>query len=154
MSLSFPLIDASTGYEIIAFMRRGRWYWYLRHPRTKRFVRRIRELTVKITVTVDYREELAKKRNPLYVDMTVATVLRDSFEPKDLLDAETTLIDVAHRELAGNFSTGVPAISEVAGIEYFSYMRYAEYYPEVHVEIIWWHREGEKGNETEYTTRA
>jgi len=154
MSLSFPLIDASTGYEIIAFTRRGRWYWYLRHPRTKRFIRRIRELTIKTTVTVDYKEEMAKKRNPLYVDMTVATVLKDSFEPRELLDAETTLIDVAHRELATNFSSGVPTISEVVGIEYFSYAKYHEYLPEVHVEIIWWHREGEHASETEYTTRA
>ncbi|RLG58787.1 hypothetical protein DRN86_05200 [Candidatus Geothermarchaeota archaeon] len=97
---------------------------------------------------------MARKRNPLYVDLTVATVLRDHFEPRDLLGVEDRLIDIAHRELAANFSSGVPSISEVVGVEYFAFKKVEEVYPETHVEIIWWHREGEHASETEYTTRA
>lgn len=152
MSITFPLIDAATGYEIIAFVRRGRWYWYLRHPKTKRFIRRIRELSVKVTVTVDYPKEVAKKRNPLYIDLTVATTLRDHFEPKDVLEAQDKLIDTAHKTIEREFNEGVVNISEVAGIEYFARRITAADFPECKVDLIWWHHEGESGNEKEFYT--
>jgi len=154
MSITFPLIDAQTGYEIIAFVRRGRWYWYLRHPRTKRFIRRIRELSIKITVTVEYSEEEAQKKNPLYVDMTVSTTLRDHFEPRDILETQDVLIDVAHREISAWFGVGIVHISEVVGIEYFSKRITKVDFPEVKVDLIWWHRSEVDSREEEYYTSA
>lgn len=154
MSLTFPLVDSQTGYEIIAFIRRGRWYWYLRHPKTKRFIRRIRELTVKITVTVDYPKEVAKKQNPLYVDLTIATTLVDHFEPKDILEVQDKLIDKAHKILEEKFSEGVPRISEVSGIEYFARRVTRADFPECKVELIWWHHHEGDGNEEEFFTEA
>jgi len=152
MSLTFPLIDSATGYEIICFKRRGRWYWYLRHPRTKRFIRRIREFTIKITVTVEYSEEEAKKDNPLYVDLTIRTTLTDTFEPVQILEVQDKLIDKAHKILEEKFSEGVPRISEVSGIEYFGRRTTRADYPEAKVELIWWHHVEGDGNEEEFYT--
>jgi len=150
MSITFPLIDASTGYEIIAFVRRGRWYWYLRHPRTKRFIRRIRELTIKITVTVEYSEEEAQKKNPLYIDMTVSTTLTDTFKPRDILEVQDKLIDKAHKILEQKFSAGIPYISDVSGIEYIARRATTATYPEAHVELIWWHRSEADSSEEDF----
>ena len=154
MSLTFPQVDSSTGYEIIAFVRRGKWYWYLRHPRTKRFVRRIRELTVKVTVTVDYSEEEASKKNPLYVDLTVRTTLTDSFTPVDVVEAEDKLIDVAHKVISNKFNEGVVRISEVSGVEYFARRTTRATFPEAYVELIWWHRSEADSSEEDFYIEA
>jgi hypothetical protein len=84
----FPAIDADTGDEIIVFQRRGTLYIYLRrhHPiqvmtrtgrvvRLKPFIRRLRRIRLTVALVFKYTMNMAKRKNPLYVDIIIETNL-------------------------------------------------------------------------------
>jgi len=140
MSRRVVLEDASTGLEIIGFIRAGRWIYMLRDPYTKRFVRRCRRFEVRYIMELNYE---GRKGNNLYIDALIATVMYDP--PQDLLEdarkaLETELSEII-REL---FGLHVAGMMEERGYEYRSEPEYEYDFPSALAVIIWYHSVEEK----------
>jgi len=80
--LAYVYTDADTGNELVFFVRRKRWVCYLRDVKTKRFIKGLRNVEIRCYLVVDYSVERAKKRNPLYIDLVVRTVI----QPHEILE--------------------------------------------------------------------
>jgi hypothetical protein len=123
MSARVVLDDADTGEEIVTFWRRGRAYTYLRDRVTKRFIRRLIGIELRIFMEVEYDPVRAKKGNPLYVDAVLVGALKPEmiFE---LLRYEDDQIDLCERETARDFGWAVvDLLLDLRGIEYGSEIR-------------------------------
>ncbi len=138
-------IDADTGNEIIFFYRRGRPYLYLRDRRTKRFIKRLMVIEIRVFIVVEYGIEKAKKRNPIYIDNVVITSVR----PKDMEKIEEIkedLIDKAIEIIVRYFATPIAYYSTISGIEYGSKVtKRGEYPKSFSYEIVWKHHRKEEG---------
>jgi hypothetical protein len=87
MSQSLILVDADTGDELLHFVRRWRrridaiplrihrHYLFLRDTSTKRFIKMLHFMELRVYCVVEYSEETAPRRNPLYVDAVAKTLL-------------------------------------------------------------------------------
>ena len=62
--MAIAWLDEETGNEMVFFERRGRWYGYLRDPITKRFIRRIYEIYVYVSYSIDYDSQ----DKPIFAD--------------------------------------------------------------------------------------
>ena len=138
MEMSFKVFDdADTGDEILYFVRRyyrrrdaillrvPRHYLYLRDAQTKRFIRRLRAMELRMFEVVDYDEEQASKGNPLYVDVVTSTYLFAKEVP-EVEEWEERLHEKAKektRELFGSFVTY--QLLDRSGVEYGSRLRVA-----------------------------
>jgi hypothetical protein len=127
--------DADTGDEILYFVRR---YYrridtiplvepihtlMLRDAKTKRFIRRLIGVELRLFMVVEYTEEEAKKGNPLYVD---AVGIR-AIEPKSFPDREDelrTIESALSGKVAENFGSYVESeLLDTAGQEIGSEIR-------------------------------
>lgn len=87
MVMSSSFVDADSGEEIITFMwRHPRWtagryvkVMMLRDRETKRFIKRIKGITVSGAVVFEYPK--GKRANPLYVDIKM-----ESFIPAEYIE--------------------------------------------------------------------
>lgn len=127
--------DSDTGEEIVVFTRLGRIYAFLRDARTKRFIRRLRRVEVRVYAVVDYK---GRKGNPIYIDVVVKTILR----PEHFLRIRTiahqlalACLDVI-REYFGRY---VERLAAVSGIEYGSQITVTAEYPAYKWVIVWRH---------------
>lgn len=77
VKLPYVVVDDSTGQEIVAFLRRGRPYFYLRDRVTKRFIKRLRKIKVNAIITVDYVPEARPYYHSLYIDNKTSGNLTD-----------------------------------------------------------------------------
>ena len=135
MSRRVVLEDASTGLEIIGFIRLGRWFYMLRDPVTKRFVRRCRRFEVRFLMELDYE---GRKGNNLYIDALIATVLYDP--PQDLLEDVREALESELREIIREeFGPYVAGMMEERGYEYRSEPEYEYDFPKALAVIIWYH---------------
>jgi len=127
------VVDADTGNEIVAFIRKGKCYIYLRHPQTKRFIRKLDKVELRVFKVLDYDV----KAHPVYADFSARWILscqelltREKAE-KDIEDA----IDLAIQSKFGKY---LKDLSEYAGIEYGSRLIGAEGYTTF--DAVWKHR--------------
>jgi hypothetical protein len=123
MSLRVVLDDADTGEEIVTFYRRGRVYTYLRDAVTKRFIRRLYGIELRIYMEVEYDVTRARKGNPLYVDAVFIGALKPEmiFE---LREHEDDLIYRCENEVGKDFGWSVvDLLLSLRGIEYGSNIR-------------------------------
>ena len=135
MSRRVVLEDASTGLEIIGFIRLGRWIYMLRDPYTKRFVRRCRRFEVRFIMELDYE---GRRGNNLYIDALIATVLYDP--PQDLLEAVEAELRIALSDIIlSEFGHYIAGMMEERGYEYRSEPEYEYDFPKAIAVIIWYH---------------
>ncbi len=135
--MAVTVVDADTGNEIIAFYRRKRCYIYLRHPQTKRFIKRLKRVELRIFKVLNYDV----KAHPIYADFSARWILscqelltRERAE-KDLEFA----IDLA---IQSKFGKHLAKLSDYAGIEYGSRLYGAEGYTTF--DAVWKHRKTAK----------
>lgn len=153
MSVRVALDDSDTGHEIIFFYRRGRPYTFLRDKKTKRFIRILRRVELRVFMEVEYSEEEAKKGNPLYVDAVGKTLLMPHHIPK-LEEIENKVEDMVVwivRRLFGLYVAH--GLLDLRGIEYGSIKTVEEEWEEgkVHYVVIWKHHPEDKGKTMEGT---
>jgi hypothetical protein len=147
----FVVTDADTGDEIIFFFRRGKPYLWLRDKRTKRFIKRLKEVELRVFMVVDYSASEARKGNPLYVDAGAFTRLKpEEFAEKGYWEQqlEWSLTHV----VAKNFGYYVTTrLLELSGIEYGSMPKYGEKLEnrEFHYVLTWKHHPEDKGKTRE-----
>jgi len=142
-------IDADTGNEIIFFYRRGRPYLYLRDRKTKRFIKRLMKIEIRVFIVIEYPETIAKKKNPVYIDNVTITTITPEFIEK-IHEIKEDLIDKGIEIIMRKFSTPLAYYATVSGIEYGSKITRKVAYPkEYYYEIIWKHRPKEKGKKEE-----
>jgi len=120
--------DADTGNEIMFFYRRGKPYLYLRDAYTKRFIKRLREVEVRVYQVVEYSRELARKGNPLYLDAVGKTIVTVE-EIKDLDRVEDRLEIAVYHIVMRYFGKYVAFdLLELRGTEYGSEKTTETYY--------------------------
>jgi hypothetical protein len=134
--LPHAVVDDDTGLEIIAFKRYGRYYFYLRDPVTKRFIKRIDRVNVKCTVAIDYRS-LRRYYHSIYVDTNVKfDVKPENWEYLDRIEEALAL----HGKEAINRDFGSALLSFMTKPK-FSYhskqLTYSDVY--AHIHMIWHH---------------
>lgn len=138
--MAFSLLeDASTGMELVGFVRRGRRLWFLRHPLTRRFIRRIRRFEARYIMELDYE---GRRRNNLYVDALIATVVSDpdpSFIRALMREMRITLRD----KIEDWFGPYVAGMMRSRGFEYRSEPEYDYDYPKAIVVVIYYHSKEE-----------
>jgi len=125
-----PLVfdDDDTGNEILHFVRRKKHYLYLRDRFTKRFIKRLVFMELRVFEVVDYSEEMAKKGNPLYIDAVGKTLLTpeamvyfDVCEIEHSEEIEKPLDDGLLRQMTRMFGSAVVnELFELAGYEHGS----------------------------------
>lgn len=158
--MSFKVFDdADSGDEILYFIRRGRAYIYLRDAQTKRFIKRLHAMEIRMFEVVNYSEEQARKGNPLYMDAVTSTYLFPS-EVGDVENYEEYLhykaVDKTN-EYFGSFVAD--QLLDRSGIEYGSELR-AEFQGKTEKapkmwfwSLVWKHRkEGKTKSEEEIET--
>lgn len=170
MPIVYRYIHAETGEEIVAFYRKGIIYVYVRDPVTKRFIRGVKWLTIAVTRVFDYPPRDAKKRNPLYVDIKLATTIMaedltkiDDIEDEMKKEAEAKLRDFFSEQIAA-LSTpevreeydGIPprdkmptptCVAGEVGVEYVD-VPIDETYPEYRYWLVWHHYAADCREET------
>ena len=109
------VVDADTGNEIVAFIRRGRCYMYLRHPQTKRFIKRLKKVELRIFKVLDYDV----KAHPIYADFSARWILSCN-ELMVREKAERDIEDAIDLAIQSKFGKGLRDLSEYAGLEYGS----------------------------------
>jgi len=138
-------IDADTGDEIIFFYRRGKPYFYLRDRYTKRFIRRLRRIEVRVFIVIEYSREKARKRNPIYVDLVTKTAVSEQYGEK-VDEVREGLIDKGMDILARYFNPMLARQGYISGIEYGSIVEtMAEYPRSYQYELVWKHYPLERG---------
>lgn len=143
--MPYVWIDADTGNEIIFFYRRGRPYIYLRDRRTKRFIKRLKAIEVRVYTVIDYGKEKAKKANPIYVDNVVITTIKPE-DMERLEEIEEELIDKSIEVIMRYFATPIVHYATISGIEYGSRVtKRGEYPKSYYYEIVWKHHKKERG---------
>ena len=122
--MSFKVFDdADSGDEILYFIRRGRAYIYLRDAQTKRFIKRLHAMELRMFEVVDYSEEQASKGNPLYMDAVTSTYIFAS-EVEEVDEFEEGLHWRAKDKCDAYFGTFVTdQLLDRSGIEYGSELR-------------------------------
>jgi hypothetical protein len=153
------LDDADTGDEILYFVRLfyrrrdairlkvPRPYLYLRDRDTKRFIKRLKEMEVRMFMVVDYSYEEAKKGNPLYVDAVGKSLL----SAKDLYDKEGRIEEIegdleegVRWHVIENFGDAVEhQLLDLAGVEYGSMPSVEQKYEDgkFYGVLVWKHHE-------------
>ena len=142
-------VDADTGEEIIFFWRRGKPYFFLRDIKTKRFIRKLNAIEVRVFLVVSYSKKMARKGNPIYCDLVVKTVIYPRYIEK-IDDIERWLEDRGYSIIAEYFNWGVSGLAEISGVEYGSQIYQVDlrenYYPRQYAyTIVWKHKEDEEG---------
>ena len=143
--------DADTGNEIIHFIRYHRHYLYLRDKKTKVLIKRLKYVEKRVFMVVDYREERAKKGNPLYIDSGIfAQINPEEFLQRTQIDdkLEKTLEDRVE-ELFG--PVVVKQLLDLAGEEYGSTPAYTSKHEENKATalIVWKHKKTDKPRKDE-----
>jgi hypothetical protein len=136
-------VDSDTGQEIIYFIRRGKPYLFLRDIVTKRFIKKLNYINIRVIQCIEYGKDKARKGNPVYVDNVTTT----SLEAKHihLLDKiKEWLEDRGYKVIASLFNRGVANQYELIGIEYGSeikeFMGVKDVYPKYYYyHIVWKH---------------
>jgi len=113
--LPYILVDDDTGQEIIAFMRRGRIYFFLRDWKTKRFIRRLRKICIKGTATVDYKSRERPYYHNIYVDVIALLDIPDRKADK-LDDYEDFIANSIYDRIVEMF--GAPLASYLERVKY------------------------------------
>lgn len=85
------LTDADTGDELLWFIRAKKQYLYLRDAKTKRFIKRLDAMEVRMYMVVDYSLEEAVKGNPLYLD-AVAITKATPEDIGEMVDFDETIV--------------------------------------------------------------
>ena len=113
--MAVTVVDADTGNEIIAFFRRKRCYIYLRHPVTKRFIKRLTKVELRIFKVLDYNV----KAHPIYADFSARWILscRELFIREK---AERDIEDAIDLAIQSKFGKYLRRLSDFAGVEYGS----------------------------------
>ena len=145
------LRDDDTGNEIIWFIRRGKPYFYLRDKETKRFIKRLREIEVRVYQVIDYPIRVAKKANPLYVDAVGMTrITAEEWEYIEVI--EERLKEATFYKVARYFGYRcADTLLEEAGIEYGSIFKSMTLHREGRYRwvIMWKHHPKERGKREE-----
>jgi len=138
-------LDADTGDEIIFFWRRGKPYFFLRDRVTKRFIKRLRKIEVRVFIVIEYKKERARKRNPIYADLVVKTAVRD-IHGEEVYEVREGLIDKGLDILTIYFNPLLVNRGHISGVEYGSNITtIAEYPKSYQFELVWKHYPYEKG---------
>jgi len=140
-------VDADTGQEIVHFIRLKKHYLYLRDIETKRFIKRLKTVELRVFMVVDYSVERARKGNPLYIDAVGSSQLK----PREFLrrDVWEWVIGraLAHK-VAEEFGFYVAHdLLDLAGIEYGSIIKVEERIQDRKARYVkvWKHRPEEAG---------
>jgi len=130
------LIDADTGDEIIVFLRRGRYYAFLRDRETKRFIKMLRVIRVTGIGCVDYVSPRKPYHN-LYIDVNVSTDIKP-IQVYELRKIEREIEREIRWKVEEKFGFRVAKMLEIIGIQYgskpcgYSYPMYSWY-------MVWKH---------------
>jgi hypothetical protein len=181
--MAIKVDDEDTGGEIIYFIRRGKPYLYLRGSpelyirllekrikkrlteeekkelrgrlRGRLFIRRLSHVEKRVYKVVKYREEEAKKLNPLYIDAGIYTLFNaENFPERE--NAEEKLKDALNDAVKRLFGKAVvKKLLKDAGVSYGSEPYYrTEYGNRKATSLVVWkhHKEDKpKSKETEET---
>jgi hypothetical protein len=153
------LDDADTGNEILYFVRlfyrrrdairlkAPRPYLYLRDRDTKRFIKRLDYMEIRLFMVVDYSIEEASKGNPVYIDAVGKTLV----SAKDLHDKEGRIEEIEGELEEGvrwhvieNFGDAVEhQLLVLAGVEYGSVPSVEQKYEagKFYGVLVWKHHE-------------
>jgi hypothetical protein len=138
--------DADTGDEIVFFYRRGRPYLFLRDRVTRRFIRRLYHIELRVIAVVDYPVERARKDNPVYIDAQIDTQI-DAEEFARREEFIPDLQERLRRFLASSDEMGfgwglIGSELEFSGEEYGSKPKYDTYFKnnEATCVVFWKHR--------------
>lgn len=155
MSLAVAFDDADTGEEIIWFMRRGRPYLFLRDAKTKRFIKKLDNMELRVFMEVEYSEEEAKKGNPLYVDAVLMTLVSPKEVP-DMSAIEEELIARLEIIVAEKFGSSVAfELLTLRGIEYGSEPQHTEKHEmgDAYYVLVWKHHLKDEPRKEEERTK-
>jgi len=144
--MAIILRDADTGNEIITFKRRGKWYSFLRDATTKRFIKKLNYVEVRVFHVIDYGKDKAKKDNPLYADFMSCTLVAPN-EVRKLDKIEDKLSELNERKCNELFGMAVTEkLLEISGIEYGSELTTHTTYRDgkAEWEAIWKHHKGDR----------
>lgn len=137
MPIIYRSIDAETGEEIIIFIRRGKEVGMYRDAITKRFIRGFNGFTIQVALLFSYPMSGAKHKNPLYVDVKLATFVGVD-EVKNIEDIEKELGREAKDVIQQNFGEYVSDLAEIVGVEHKVEIT-EEVYPDYHWYLVWHH---------------
>jgi len=116
MSTKPRYIDADTGNYITTIVRRGIPYMILRDKKTGRIIKFLKNIEIRSIASVEYSEEQARKKNPIYIDAISKTLISiDEF-----LDIDHTIAimeDTVLRVIEAYFGMYVEKLAKVRGIE-------------------------------------
>lgn len=147
--------DADTGEEIIHFVRRKIDVLYLRDAETKRFIKRLEHVELRVFMVVDYNVARARKGNPLYIDAGAYSLLKPSEFPKREI-WEYLLEKGLESKVKEEFGRYVAKdLLELAGIEYSSVLKVEEKIEDFayHHVKVWKHKPEDRGQVSEGTGR-
>lgn len=158
-------VDADTGQEILYFVRTVyRWIdtiplkepihvLMLRDMETKRFIRRLKTVELRVYMVVDYSVERAKKGNPLYIDAVGTSQLKPKeFKRRDVW--EWAIEKALTTKVAEEFGYYVAKdLLDLAGYEYGSEIKVEEKIQDLkaHYVKVWKHKPEERGATAEGT---
>jgi len=132
---SYCVEDADTGEEIIVFLRRKKYYIYLRDKYTKRFIKKLDYVEKRVFACMDYT---FSKKHPLYIDIVVKTLLKgEHFRHID--DIEDKMITKCFSLCLEFFGRYVEQYLEIVGIEFGSRLTTHTVYPFAKWIVVWHH---------------
>ena len=136
-------LDEDTGEECIIFLRRGKPFIFLRDPVTKRFIKKVNYVDVRVTITFEYKS----KKHPLYIEAggrtTITAGIFEGCKDKECLEAEMDTIwyelsDAIFDALEERFNPAIRSRAEIEGIS-FGTIKKSRMYPECVIRIMWSH---------------
>ena len=121
MSIRPKYIDADTGNYITYIVRKGIPYMILRDKKTGRILKFLKNIEIRSIASVEYSEEQARKKNPIYIDAVSKTLIGiDEF--LDINHTIAIMEDTVLRVIEAYFGKYVEALAKVRGIELGTYI--------------------------------
>jgi len=143
MSTRPRYIDADTGNYITTIIRKGIPYMILRDKKTGRIIKFLKNIEIRSIASVEYGEEVARKKNPIYVD----AVSKSLIGIDEFIDIDHTIAimeDTVLRVIEAYFGRYVEALAKVRGIELGTHITTSSTWQarESSYTIIWKHHKG------------